>query len=478
MVDSLFRLYSPRSDMSRERGESYTFGDFRLEVSEHKLLRLNGPTQGSIPEKAFQTLVHLVRKRGTLVTKDELLKTVWPDAFVEENNLAKAIYAIRRFLDDMSENPQYIETVLKHGYRFVAPVKKIDADGPLRGAAGQGSRSDVSERSPAYGLYLRGKVKVANVKKEETEGAIKLLEQAVAIDPSFAEAFAQLARAYIRMAFNFTEDVDRNRFLENAEVAIEAALDLNPDLAAGHFARGLLLWTHKKGFPHEQAIQSYKRSLESDPNADETYHQLSMVYGHIGLLDEALHVVRKAIDINPNNTMARFRISNYLAWQCKFDEAILALKTVPSEVSPFLVERIRAETYIQLGRFDEAEDIVDQYLQQHPTDEGGSFTSVKALILAKRGSKREAADAIRRCSGEGKGFGHFHHTAYNIASAYSALEKPGEAVKWLEAAADDGFPCYSYFEIDPNLDNLRVYPQFIDLMSALQKQWKHFKQIA
>ena len=464
--------------MSRQVSESYTFGDFRLDVSEHKLLRLNGPTNGSIPEKAFQTLVHLVRNRGTLVTKDDLLKTVWPDAIVEENNLAKAIYAIRRFLDDMSENPEYIETVLKHGYRFVAPVKKIDAGRPLKGAAGQDPMSGVSGRSPAYELYLRGKVKVGNVKREETVAAIKLLEEAVAIDPNFAEAFAQLARAYIRMAFNFTEDVDRNGFLENAEVAIEAALDLNPDLAEGHFARGLLLWTHTKGFPHEQAIQSYKRSLESNPNADETYHQLSMVYGHIGLLDEALQAVRRAIEINPNNTMARFRVSNYLAWQGKSDEAMAVLKTVPRDVSPFLVDRIRAETLIQLGRLDEAEDIVDQYLKKHPTDEGGSFTSVKALILAKRGCRREAEDAIRRCSGAGKGFGHFHHTAYNIASAYAALDNPSEAVKWLEAAADDGFPCYPYFELDPNLDSLREYPRFIDFMSALQTQWKRFRQIA
>src|SRR2546423_8306499 len=109
--------------------ESYEFGKFRLDVGERKLMRLNGPTNGSIPEKAFQTLVHLVRRRGTLLTKDELLRTVWPDAIVEENNLAKAIYAIRRFLGDLTENPEYVETVAKHGYRFVADVKRIEAGG-------------------------------------------------------------------------------------------------------------------------------------------------------------------------------------------------------------------------------------------------------------------------------------------------------------------------------------------------------------
>jgi len=280
------------------------------------------------------------------------------------------------------------------------------------------------------------------------------------------------------MAFNFAEGSDRTAFLENAEVAIEAALDLKPDLAEGHFARGLILWTHTKGFPHEQAIQSYKRSLESNPDADETYHQLSMVYGHIGLLDEALRTVRKAIEINPNNTMARFRVSNYLAWQGKFDEAMSVLKTVPRDVSPLLVDRIRAETLIQLGRLDEAGAIVDRYLKHHPKDEGGSFTSVKALILAQSGKREEAEKAIDQCSAIDEGFGHYHHTAYNIGSTYAVLNEPDEAVKWLEVAADDGFPCYTYFEIDPNLDNLRTVARFIDLMTPLHRQCDRFKQLA
>ena len=463
--------------MPRERLEIYEFGKFRLDVSEHKLMRLNGPTNGSIPEKAFLTLVHLVRNCGTLLTKDELLETVWPDTAVEENNLVKTIYAIRRFLNDMSESPEYIETVPKHGYRFVAPVRTIEGDRRSRTAADDPRRSSIPDRSPAYDLYLRGKVKVGNVKREETAAAIELLEEATRIDPTFAEAFAQLARAYIRMAFNFSDDADRKRLLENAEVGIEAALELKPDLAEGHYARGLLLWTQAKGFAHEQAIQSYKRSLESNPNADETHHQLSMVYGHIGLLDEALQSVRKAIDINPNNTMARFRVGNYLTWQCRFDEAIAALKTVPSDASPFLVDRSRAENFIHVGRLDDAEEITERHLKKNPTDEGGSLTSVKALILAQRGNRKEAADAIKRAAEIGKGFGHFHHTAYNIASAYAALNEPDDAVRWLEAAADDGFPCYTYFEKDPNLDNVRGYPGFVDLMSTLRTQWERFKRL-
>ena len=290
--------------------------------------------------------------------------------------------------------------------------------------------------------------------------------------------YAQLARAYNTRSFKFASQDEGRRFREKADVALAKALDLAPNLPEAHFVRGLILWTKGKGFPHEQAIRSFKQALELDPGADETHHQLSMVYSHVGLLDEAQRHVAQAIDLNPNNTMARFRVGVYATWQCRFEEALAVLKTVPSDVSPLLVDRIKAEVYVQLGRADRARPIVDGYLTEHPNDEGGSLTSVKALLLAKAGETRDARRTIDRAIEIGAGFGHFHHTAYNIAVTYAALQERDEAVNWIEAAADDGFPCYPFFNRDPNLDSLREYPRFVDFMSALRKQWTHFKQMA
>lgn len=183
-----------------------------------------------------------------------------------------------------------------------------------------------------------------------------------------------------------------------------------------------------------------------------------------------------AIDLNPNNTTARFRVGVYAAWQCRFEDALAVLKTVPADISPFLVDRVRAEVYVQLGRPDKAWRIIDDYLARHPNDEGGSLTSVRALLRAQAGKAREARRTIAHAIELGTGFGHFHHTAYNIAATFAALHEPEEAVNWIEAAADDGFPCYSYFARDPNLDTLRRFPRFVDLMSQLHKQWKHFEQ--
>ena len=220
---------------------------------------------------------------------------------------------------------------------------------------------------------------------DDTNEAIALLEAAVGLDPSYAGAYAQLARAYNTRSFKFTSQAEGRRFRENADVALAKALDLDPNLAEAHFARGLILWTKAKGFPHEQAIRSFKKALELDPDADETHHQLSMVYSHVGLLDEAQRHVARAIDLNPNNTMARFRVGVYAAWQCRFEDALAVLKTVPADVSPFLVDRVRAEVYVQLGRPDKARPIVDDYLARHPNDEGGSLTGVQSAAAGKGG---------------------------------------------------------------------------------------------
>lgn len=283
------------------------------------------------------------------------------------------------------------------------------------------------------------------------------------------------SRAYNTRSFKFASQADGKRLRENAEVALAKALDLDSNLAEAHFARGLIVWTKAKRFPHGQAIRAFTRALELDPDADETHHQLSMVYSHVGLMDEARNHVARAVDLNPNNTMARFRVGVYAAWQCRFEEALDVLKTVPSEVSPLLVERVRAEVYIQLGRLDKARPIVDDYLARYPNDEGGSLTSVRALLSAKAGDSRAARRDIARSIELGTGFGHFHHTAHNIAATLTALQEPDHAVDWLEAAADDGFPCYPYFERDPNLEGLRDHPRFVDLMSALCRQSQQFR---
>ena len=331
-------------------------------------------------------------------------------------------------------------------------------------------------RSSANDLYLRGRVKLGGDNREDNDAAIGYLEQAVTLDPNFAEAYAALAQAYNARVFFLASETEKKELNDDAEAAVEKALALNPNLPEGHFARGMILWTHAKRFPHEQAIQSFKRALSLNPEYAEAHHRLALVYVHIGLFDKARQELQKAIEINPDNTMARFRVGTIDVYEGKYEDAVDVFKTIPRDVSPSLVDRNMADALVHLGRTADAEALVDDYLSQYPQDEGGNVTSVKAVLMAKSGRQSEAEDLIRHAVEIGQGFGHFHHTAYNVASAYAILNKPEEAVKWLKAAADDGFPCYPYFAIDPNLDNIRSDERFVAFMSRLKTDWE--KRIA
>lgn len=100
----------------------YDFGPFRLDLAEHLLLR-DGKAVALSP-KAFETLVVLVRNSRRIVEKDELLRSVWPQTFVEEATLAQNIFTLRKALGG-SEGEQYVQTIPKRGYRFVASVTEV-----------------------------------------------------------------------------------------------------------------------------------------------------------------------------------------------------------------------------------------------------------------------------------------------------------------------------------------------------------------
>src|SRR5208282_2715475 len=114
--------------MSLQTKASFEFGPFRLDPAERLLLREEVPVQ--LPPKAFDALLVMVASRGRLLGKDELLRTVWPDSFVEESNLAQHVWILRKALRDGEDGLQYIETVPRHGYRFVAEVREVGGLAP------------------------------------------------------------------------------------------------------------------------------------------------------------------------------------------------------------------------------------------------------------------------------------------------------------------------------------------------------------
>ena len=205
---------------------------------------------------------------------------------------------------------------------------------------------------------------------------------------------------------------------------MEKALALDPNLAEGYFSKGLILWTPYKRFPHEQAVQSYKRALELNPNLDEAHHQLGFVYLHIGLLDKGWQEIEKALAINPGNSLARYRLGVIDMCRGKYEEAFQIFNSTPLEKSPSLLAFYTSTALFRLGRNQEASAVIEQFLKSYPNDEGGLVTSVKAMMLAKAGKEREAEDAIQRAIEIGRGYAHFHHTFLQHRIGIRAHESP------------------------------------------------------
>src|SRR5438105_4562528 len=105
---------------------SYEFGPFRVDARERRLLR--GGEVVPLTPKVFDILLVLVQNRGHILSKDEVMKLVWPNTAVEEGNIARNVSTLRNALDERPRESKYIETVPWRGYRFIAAVKEVPVE--------------------------------------------------------------------------------------------------------------------------------------------------------------------------------------------------------------------------------------------------------------------------------------------------------------------------------------------------------------
>src|SRR5262245_1708317 len=106
----------------------YEFDDFRVDTGQFLLSK--ACTTRPISPTVFKILLTLLERAGQPVTKEELMKYVWPDSFVEEGNLNRNVSTLRKILNEKPSDHRYVETIPKTGYRFIAPVRVIDYQPP------------------------------------------------------------------------------------------------------------------------------------------------------------------------------------------------------------------------------------------------------------------------------------------------------------------------------------------------------------
>src|SRR5215510_955720 len=132
---NVFRIRLNISECSENRlnepqCHNYEFGDFRLDAARRQLLRRDGQVLPLKP-KVFDTLLYFVRHPGQVLEKEELMREIWPDAFVEENNLNQNVSTLRRVLGETRGENRFIVTLPGRGYRFTTDVKELPEEAPV-----------------------------------------------------------------------------------------------------------------------------------------------------------------------------------------------------------------------------------------------------------------------------------------------------------------------------------------------------------
>src|SRR5215472_9043084 len=304
--------------------EVFRFGEFTLDVGERRLLRGTEPVR--LSPRAHEVLVTLVREHGRLVTKEELLARVWPEAFVEEGILTVHISSLRKALGEDAHRPIYIETVARSGYRFIAAVTcNLGSEKPSAPSA-------MSRSVELYELVGRGRSHLLSGSFLELPAAVDAFRSAIEIDPTYAPAHAGLARARCVQAV-FRAVPHQEAFAE-ANASALRALAMDSASADAQVALGTVLFLSE--WDWTAAERSLQRALEINPDHTVALLQYGSLQEALGRLDEGLRCKQQALARDPRSPGVLVQIAISYWHQRKYDDTLVwarrALEIDPKHV--------------------------------------------------------------------------------------------------------------------------------------------------
>lgn len=307
----------------------------------------------------------------------------------------------------------------------------------------------------AYDEYLQGLRGSYSDTSEIMENALLHLSQAVERDPDFALAHAALARVLVdkHLIFDWRPSVG-----EQSEYHAQRALELDPNLAEGHLARAYVLWSQIKNYQGREAIAALLKAHSLQPNLDGLQGRMGLICCHFGRMSDSLEAFDKARRLNPENMWTRWAGMVHL-WSGDFDKAIpVAEDWMRASPGSKYAHWLKSHPLLLMGDLGTAERFLLQALAIAPDEP--LYVSLRGILHALKGEVEPALDCVRRTCECPHSFGHDHHTYYQLGSIYSVLGETNKALAWINRAVQTGFPCWTFFQVDPTLQALRALPQF------------------
>ena len=312
----------------------------------------------------------------------------------------------------------------------------------------------------AYQLYMKGRFYLLKAVKQGRETSISYFQQAIAVDPNYALAYAGLADAYRGLTVG--GEMPSNEVMPQAKAMARKAIELDDRLAEAHANLGLIHFWYD--WDWNAAENQHKRALELDPNNSDALLFYAHLLSVLGRHAEALAKIKRARELDPLSLRVNAIEGMLLTFAGRYDEAITRLqKTLELEPNHRLALMMAARAYTEKGMFAEAIAATGKAQEISPTS--SEPIAYGTYALARSGKRAEAQAGLDELF-------KFSNTRYvppfSFALVYNALGESEKALDYLEKAFAEKDVRMVWLKVEPKLNNLRNEPRFIELMKRMR----------
>jgi DNA-binding winged helix-turn-helix (wHTH) protein/TolB-like protein/tetratricopeptide (TPR) repeat protein len=342
----------------------------------------------------------------------------------------------------------------------VVAALRIELAGPDRARL----HTRYTDNPAAYDFYLRGRSLLLNYTEANMRAAITQFEQALALDPQYALARAGIATACAWFSVRYAHAAEAVDWGKRADVEARLALEEDGSLADAHLAIANAAGTVYGGFEWHIVLDRSAAALALDPSLDLAHVARMRAYYHLGLFEEAAREGDAAARLNPgrNVELDRLRVA-LLLFDGHFTEAVARAEDLQAQTDAAAVRH-----YLGLARYYAGDAIGGRAMLATTIRSDVPDPRAQASLASIEAATGLGRDARARIAAIVSGPDLDHHVAYSLGAAYAQLGDPAASLRWLERAADSGFPCYPWFARDALLDPLRANPRFVQLLARLK----------
>jgi serine/threonine-protein kinase len=345
----------------------------------------------------------------------------------------------------------------------IAQGLKVD----VRPATGGDVEAPATKSAPAYEEYLRGRDFFARflfhtLDPADCDKAVQHFQRAIQLDSTFALAYSGLGACFANRVLKGLGGGDDYELAENA---FNRALELDPDLVE---ARMLMVFIYLSRGEKHKARGEVSRLMRKAPNEAAVYFVKGALHRLDGEYERALRAFDKLGRLDPAaRVVASYNRARVMMYQHRFDDALLELdRGAHIEPGHPLIKTFRAVITGRHGDRAEAARLLREVLEEHPTMDG--IRPLLAQQLIRQGDAEGARAQLNERVHEAAAAD--HDIAYWLATTYAMLGEREEALEWLGRAIDLGNENRTWFESDPNWEELREDPGFRALMRRLEEE--------